>query len=66
MDPLGFFISEIEDGTEEPAKLLSQNLQKPLIKEYTLNYNRIPNMIYKVYSLIKEYILNYSRIPNMI
>ena len=23
----------------------TQNLQNPLIKEYTLNYNRIPNMI---------------------
>ena len=23
----------------------SQSLQNPLIKEYTLNYNRIPNMI---------------------
>ena len=33
----------------------TQSLQNPLFKEYTLNYNRIPNMIYKVYSLIKRF-----------
>ena len=37
------------------AAVLAQRLQNPLIKEYALNYNRIPNMIYGIYSLIKGF-----------
>ena len=36
-------------------KARTQTFQNPLIKEDTLNYNRIPNMIYGIYSLIKGF-----------
>ena len=46
--------SLIKTANPEPYAL-TQSLQNPLIKESTLNCNRIPNMIYKVYSLIKGF-----------
>ena len=33
----------------------TQTFQNPLIKEYTLNYNRDPPLYFEVYSLIKGF-----------
>ena len=58
--------AEPSDGTRafglpEPPERAPQTFQNPLIKEYTLHYNRTFQN-----SLIKEYTLNSIRIPNMI
>ena len=43
----------------------NQRLQYPLTKEYTLNYNRHPNKIEKIYSLIKGYWSLWVRVPGL-
>ena len=42
---MGFRVSALGISAGLGLRLGTQTFQNPLIKEYTLNYSRIPNMI---------------------